>query len=67
MPTPRAELRIVVNAEGKVEVTGPLDDQITCYGLLEIARDVVQNHAAARARSSIVPASSLDFSMAARG
>lgn len=67
MPAPRVELRIIITAEGKVEVTGPLDDQLTCYGLLEIARDVVHANAAQRARSAIVPANSSDFLMAVRG
>jgi putative aminopeptidase FrvX len=65
MNPPRAELRIIVTQEGKVEVTGPLDDKMTCYALLELARDVVKDHVDARARSPIVPAHA-DFSMASR-
>lgn len=40
-----------------VRVTGPMDNQVLCYGLLEIARDVVRAHAAKKAAEQrIVPA-----------
>ncbi len=31
-------------ANGEVNVSGPLDNKIFCYGLLEVARDLVTNY-----------------------
>lgn len=55
------ELRIVVDDAGHMNVTGPLHNIITCYGMLEMARDVIQAHAAAQAKRTIAPASGADI------
>ena len=38
--------RIIVTLEddGRVTVDGPLDDGLTCYGLLEVAREILLQH-----------------------
>ena len=36
---------IMVEKSGKIGVTGPLDNEFLCYGLLEKARQVVQTYA----------------------
>ena len=39
----KAKLVILLLDSGKIEVNGPLHDKILCYGLLEIAKDVVKS------------------------
>lgn len=39
-----------------VRLTGPIDNQVLCYGLLEVARDVIAARAAERAQQRVVPA-----------
>lgn len=43
------ELTITFNPDGTVQVRGPLNNKVLCYGMLEAARDAVrdfepQNH-----------------------
>ena len=40
----KAKLVITLLNSGKIEVNGPLHDKILCYGLLEIAKDVVKSY-----------------------
>lgn len=40
----KAQIIITLTEQGKVDVNGPLQDKVFCYGLLEIARQVVQNY-----------------------
>jgi hypothetical protein len=47
------ELVVRLNAAGKVEVTGPIEQRLLCYGLLEVARDVIGAYTPAEQR--IVP------------
>jgi len=35
---------IEVTEEGKVSMNGPLENKVLCYGLLEVAKDLVRNH-----------------------
>jgi hypothetical protein len=35
------ELKITIDDRGQVSVSGPVDNVHMCYGLLEIARDIV--------------------------
>ncbi len=35
-------LTITATSDGQVQVSGPLDNKLLCYGLLEIARQQVQ-------------------------
>lgn len=56
-------LTITRTADGQVTVNGPLLDKITCYGLLEVARDTIKDHNDAKAKSSpIALARELPFS-----
>jgi len=41
-----AQIVIKLDDAGKLSVTGPLDQKILCYGLLEAARDIVRLHEA---------------------
>lgn len=52
---PRIELLIALDDTGQVQVTGPIDQTLLCYGLLEIARDVIAEHKA-KAQRLVQPA-----------
>ena len=44
---PRAELLIRLNQNGSVSVTGPFQDQLLFYGLLEVAKQTCAEQARA--------------------
>lgn len=37
-------------ATGQVQVAGPIDNKMICYGLLEMAKDAIRDYAAAQAK-----------------
>ena len=37
------ELKITLRDDGVLEVTGPINDKILSYGMLEMAKTVIQN------------------------
>lgn len=37
-------LVIRMMSNGQLTVTGPLHEKMTCYGMLELAKDVIRNH-----------------------
>jgi len=56
---PIATLVIVQYASGQVNVTGPIANKMGCYGLLEVARDIISRHDPAKAAAEapiILPA-----------
>lgn len=38
---------IEVGADGRLHITGPLHDKVSCLGLLELAKDAVKSYRAA--------------------
>jgi hypothetical protein len=55
---PAVELRISVDEEGKVSVSGPIGQKGLCYQMLECARDAIKDHTDALAKqgnTTIVP------------
>jgi hypothetical protein len=38
-----AQLVITINDGGKINVTGPIDDPVLAYGMLEVARDCIRD------------------------
>lgn len=50
------ELKIVVGDDGRMQVSGPLDNPVQCYGLLEMAKDTIRAHMQSQANRTIVPA-----------
>jgi len=38
------EMRILINDAGQVSVTGPIDNKLVCYGLLEVAKECIRDH-----------------------
>ncbi len=43
-PNEKARMTISLMDDGNVHMVGPLEDKILCYGMLEIAKQIVQNH-----------------------
>ena len=48
------KLIITLSPNGGVQVNGPIDNAMLCYGLLEVAKDVIQTHIQKKAESQIV-------------
>ena len=49
-------LQITMKANGSVEVNGPIDNAMLCYGLLEVAKDIVRTRVQEKAeRPTIIP------------
>ena len=49
------KLTITMSPSGAISVTGPIDNGLLCFGLLEVAKDVVREHIKKKAESGIVP------------
>lgn len=54
------ELKIIRHDDGSLAVTGPIDDKIVAYGLLECARDAITEHHLQKARL-VQPATVMPF------
>lgn len=48
------KLLITVNADGSIQVTGPIDNPVVCYGFLEEAKNIVRKHNDAKSATGIV-------------
>ncbi len=48
------KLTITLSPNGGVQVHGPIDNAMLCYGLLEVAKDVIRMHVQKKAASAIV-------------
>ncbi len=55
MSNDTTKLTITLSPNGKVQVEGPIDQIMLCYGLLEAAKDVLRTHAQKKAAGSVVP------------
>ena len=40
----KTQLIITLNEDGTIEASGPFENKLLCYGLLDIARDIVFHH-----------------------
>ena len=49
------KLTIIMSPNGTVSVTGPIDNGLLCFGLLEVAKDVIRERIRKKAESGIVP------------
>jgi hypothetical protein len=56
MLQPQLELTVRMDNTGRISITGPLENKILCYGLLEAARDAIH---AAGDQPKIVPVSGI--------
>jgi hypothetical protein len=57
MPSQIPPLTIQVQPNGGVSVSGPIQDKLLCYGMLECARDAIREHAEKAANGKIIAAS----------
>lgn len=46
------KIEIILHDNGNVEVNGPVDNKVLCYGLLDCARDIIQEYGAAKAMAA---------------
>lgn len=53
---PQIQLQITMDEHGNCAVTGPVDNQMACYAMLEMARDAIKDHHAAKKSSGIITA-----------
>ena len=49
------KLTITVLPDGHVEVEGPIDNKVLCYGMLECAKDAIRAHNEKKDKSAILP------------
>lgn len=61
------ELIIRIDEQGKIGVSGPIDDKITCYGMLELAKECIQDYHRARAARRVEPAKPGDIALIGGG
>ena len=40
-----AQLAITMDDAGQINVNGPIENRVLCYGLLEMAKDAIKAHA----------------------
>ena len=60
-PNEKVRITISLMDDGNISMTGPLDDKILSYGMLEVARQIVTNHKASKivlAQPGVVPVKS---------
>ena len=51
---PRVQLLISIDHAGRLQVSGPLDDVLTCYGLLGMAGDAIRARTAKIQQTPVV-------------
>lgn len=56
---PNVELKIMMDEAGNVGVSGPIENLILCYGLLEIGKQSIQKHHEANANRLVQPANGM--------
>lgn len=52
----QAELKITLTQAGQIQIEGPIDNKMLCYGMMECARDAIKEFTDQKAKSPIVPA-----------
>ena len=40
----QAQIVVQLNHDGTINVSAPLENKLLCYGLLEVAKDLVRDH-----------------------
>lgn len=51
----KVELIITVSNGGEIRVHGPIHDKILCFGLLEIAKDIVRTYKPEEQSNIVMP------------
>lgn len=49
----RVQLIITLDERGQIQVQGPIADKMTCYGLLDLAKEAIKEHCDQLARVQI--------------
>ena len=52
---PRAQLIIVLEQDGKINVNGPIGDKLLCYGMLECAKSAIKDYVPPQGGGLVVP------------
>lgn len=65
MNAPAVQLILTMDETGSLQVAGPLDQTLLCYGMLEQAKDAIRNHHAQRA-NKVQPPSPAEMAAALR-
>lgn len=55
------KLTIEMLPGGRLNVSGPIENKILCFGLLETAKDIIRDHVAKEASKIVVPKLSVPF------
>lgn len=53
------ELKMTLQDDGRIAITGPIDNEMVCYFLLEKGRQVIAEHHATKAARLVQPATQL--------
>lgn len=61
------ELKITLSDTGQITISGPIDNTLLCYGLLEQAKDILRTRVAARGAQRIVQPGPADVVALNRG
>lgn len=56
---PPITLTVSMDETGKIAITGPIDQKVICYGLLEAATQAIAAHHAAKEKALVQLASAL--------
>lgn len=54
-------LTITLGTDSRISVNGPIDNNLLCYGLLELAKVAIQERTRQADQQRIIPASMLPF------
>ena len=66
MPNLIATLAITMTDDGQVQVAGPIENKVLCYGLLEVAKDII-NDATKKSDHRIVTPGPAGLSLVTKG
>lgn len=61
------ELKIMQDDAGQISISGPIENKLLCYGLLEVARDGIAEHHRQAAQRLVQPASVVPFGQPKKG
>lgn len=53
MPQQTFELKITMNAQGQINVNGPLENAVVCFGMMECAKEAIKEYNKSKQASGI--------------
>lgn len=60
-PKPTITLSITMDRDQNIQLTGPINNIRLCYGMLEMAKDVLRQNWLSKRQPEVVPADLLDM------